>query len=203
MKLGPAELYTCGEDVKAYRGWMDKERGGTRLRDRTVRDWARSYAASPKTGKEFRFNKVISGIDMPTICHAVDQIICSTGYSSFRKVYFTVGNNSIKVRADSTLMMILTGGFVNYKLWNNLVYPFAWIYRRCGHQGGKWDVCRASFSCNRDPRDSPNVIGVPLGDGDWVKIWERTIRLGVRNRIQMPQPIYRPTMNDSDVIIFD
>jgi hypothetical protein len=85
MKLGPAELYTCGEDVKVYRGCMNKERGVTRLRARTVRDWARSYAASPKTGKEFRFNKVclsntalyyklstlqvISGIDMPKICH--------------------------------------------------------------------------------------------------------------------------------------
>jgi len=78
------------------------------------------------------------------------------------------------------------------------------MYRRYGKEGGKWDVCRASYACNRDPRDPPNVVGgVPLGGGDWVKIWERTIRLGVGNNIRTSQPIYRPTANDSGVIVFD
>jgi len=78
------------------------------------------------------------------------------------------------------------------------------MYRRYGKEGGKWDLCRASYVCNRDPRDPPNVVGgVPLGDGDWVKIWERTIRLGVGNRIRTCQSIYRPTANDSGVIVFD
>jgi hypothetical protein len=78
------------------------------------------------------------------------------------------------------------------------------MYRRYGKEGGKWDVCRASYVCNRDPRDPPNAMGrVPLGDGDWVKIWERTIRLGVGNRIQTSRPIYKPTANDSGVIVFD
>jgi hypothetical protein len=98
---------------------------------------------------------------------------------------------------------MLTDGLIKYLPWVDLVYPFVWMYRRFGKQGGKWDVCKASFPCNRDPRDSHKVIGVPLGDGDWVKIWERTIRLGIRNRIQTTQPIYRPTANDSEVIVFN
>ncbi|KIM80108.1 hypothetical protein PILCRDRAFT_822621 [Piloderma croceum F 1598] len=203
MKPGSGELYTCGDDVVTYRGGMVKKVGAKGSPVKTVRDWARNYAASPKTAKEFRFHKVVSGIDMAKIRDAVDEIISSTGYSSFRNVYFTVGNTSIKVQADSTLTRMLTDGLIKYLPWVDLIYPFVWMYRRFGKQGGKWDVCRASFACNRDPQDPHNVIGVPLGDGDWVKIWENTIRLGIRNRIQTTQPIYRPTANDSEVIVFD
>jgi len=242
LSMKPGELFTRGDDEKAYRGGMVKKVGVNGSPVKTVRDWARNYAASSKTGKEFRFQKVrwsniamryklstlqvISGIDMPKIRDgsssklstqillrfipsfsspsiAVERIISSTGHSSFRKVYFTVGNTSIKVQPDSTLTMVLTDGLIKYIPWIDLVYPFVWMYRRFGKQGGKWDVCRASFTCNRDPRDPHKVIGVPLVDGDWVKIWERTIRLGIRNRIQTTQPIYRPIANDSEVIVFD
>ncbi|KIM80107.1 hypothetical protein PILCRDRAFT_9686 [Piloderma croceum F 1598] len=202
MKPGSGELYTCGDDVVTYRGGMVKKIGVKGSPVKTVRDWVRNYTGSPKTGKEFRFNKVISEIDMPKIRDAVNQIISSTGYSSVQNVYFTVGNSSIKVQADSSLTRMPADG-LKYLRWIDLVYPFVWMYRRFGKQGGKWDVCRASFTCNRDPRDPHKVIGVPLGDGDWVKIWERTIRLGIRNRIQTTQPIYRPTADDSEVIVFD
>jgi hypothetical protein len=101
------------------------------------------------------------------------------------------------------MMMMLTDGLIKFLLWVVLAYPFIWMYRRFGKQGGKWDVCRASFTCSRDPRDPPNMTGVPLGDGDWVKLWEKTIRLGVGNQIQTTQPIYRPAANDSNAIVFD
>jgi hypothetical protein len=83
MKPGSGELYTCGDDVMAYRGGMVKKVGVKESPVKTVRDWAHNYAASPKTGKEFRFQKVrwsnialcyklstlqvVSGIDMPKI----------------------------------------------------------------------------------------------------------------------------------------
>ena len=135
---------------------------------------------------------------------AVGQIINSTGHTGSYKVQFKISNNSIKIHPDTTLMMLLTNPFLKFLLWIILVYPFIWLYRRFGSQGGKWDVCRAMFVCKRDPRDPPGVDGVPLhGDGEWVKIWERTIRLGVGNRIQTRRPIYRPTANDSGVIVYD
>jgi hypothetical protein len=83
MKPRSGELYACGDDVIAYRGGMVKKVGVKGSPVKTVRDWAHHYAASPKTGKEFRFQKVrwsnialcyklstlqvISGIDMPKI----------------------------------------------------------------------------------------------------------------------------------------
>jgi hypothetical protein len=101
-------------------------------------------------------------------------------------------------------MAILANGFFKFLLWIILVYPFLWLYYRYSSQSGKWDVCRAHYSCTRDPRDPAGSVGcVPLGDGDWVKVWERTIRLAVGNRIQSNSPIYRPTPNDSGVINFD
>ena len=101
-------------------------------------------------------------------------------------------------------MTMLKNECVTCLLWLILVWPIIWLIRRYGEQGGKWDVCRASYVCNRDPRDRPGTgDGVPLGDGDWVKIWERTLRLAVGNRIQSTSPIYRPTANDSGVILFD
>jgi hypothetical protein len=101
-------------------------------------------------------------------------------------------------------MTMLTNGFLVFLLWLVCAFPFIWCYRRFGGEGGKWDVCRAAYACERDPRDAPGVItGQPLGDGDLVKIWERTIRLGVGNRIRDRRAIYRPTANDSGVIVFD
>lgn len=58
MKPGSGELYTCGDDVMAYRGGMVKKVCVKESPVKTVRDWAHHYAASPKTGKEFRFQKV-------------------------------------------------------------------------------------------------------------------------------------------------
>ena len=83
MKPRSGELYACGDDVIAYRGGMVKKVGVKGSPVKTVRDWACNYAASPKAGKEFQFNKVrrsnfalyyklstlqvVSGIDMPKI----------------------------------------------------------------------------------------------------------------------------------------
>jgi hypothetical protein len=203
MNCASGELYTFGNNILAFRGKMDKEVGEAGG-PQSIRDWTRSYAESAKTGKKFKFYKAVAGLDMPNIRDAVDQIINSTGHTGHRNVYFTVTNSSIKIHPDSTLMMLLTNPFLKFLLWLVLAYPFIWMYRRYGKEGGKWDVCRASYACNRDPRDPPNVVGgVPLGGGDWVKIWERTIRLGVGNNIRTSQPIYRPTANDSGVIVFD
>jgi hypothetical protein len=58
MKPGSGELYTLGDDVMAYRGKMVKKFGGKGSPVKTVRDWVHNYAASSKTGKEFRFHKV-------------------------------------------------------------------------------------------------------------------------------------------------
>jgi hypothetical protein len=135
---------------------------------------------------------------------AVSQIITSAGHSGQCKVEFKLSNNSIKIHPDSTLMTMLSSTALKFLLWILLVYPFLWLYRRYGSAGGKWDVCRATFICRRDPRNPPGVDGVPLrSDGDLVQIWERTIRLAVRDRIQTTRPIYRPTANNSEVIIYD
>jgi hypothetical protein len=133
----------------------------------------------------------------------VNQIINSTGHSTYRKVYFTVTRSTIQVRADSALMTMLKDSFISCLLWLVLVFPIVWLIRRFGKNGGKWDVCRAEYVCDRDPRDPDDAEGVPLGEGDWVKIWERTLRLAVGNRIKTSSPIYRPTANDSGVILFD
>jgi hypothetical protein len=135
---------------------------------------------------------------------AVNQIINSTGHSTNRRVYFTVTKSAIKVRPNTLLMPMLTNKFIMFLLWIVLVWPFIWLYRRFGRPGGKWDVCRAEYAFDRDPRDSGGNGGdVRLGDGDWVKIWERTLRLAVGNRIQSSSPIYRPTENDSNLIRFN
>jgi len=84
MKLGPGALHTYGNNVMAYRGGMVKQVGIKGSPVKTVRDWVHNYTASPKAGKEFRFNKVcwsnfalyyklstlqvVSGINMPKIC---------------------------------------------------------------------------------------------------------------------------------------
>ena len=151
-----------------------------------------------------RFSRLAPSNSQLSRTTAVNQIVNSTGHTGHRNVYFTVTNSSIKIQRDSTLMMLLTNGFLKFLLWLVCAYPFIWMYRRYGKEGGKRDVCRASYVCNRDPRDLPNLMGgVPLGDGDWVKIWERTFHLSVGNRIQTSRPIYRPTTNDSGVIAFD
>ena len=134
---------------------------------------------------------------------AVSQIISSAGHTTHRNVYFEDSHSLVRVRADSALMLMLGNGFIHYLLLCICIAPFIWLYRRFSNQGGKWDVCRASYACHRDPRDPQGVMGVPLGEGDWIKIWERTIRLAVGNRIQSTKAIWRPTPNDSGVVTFD
>ena len=145
-------------------------------------------------------------LDLTFPCPAINQIINSTGHSTHRKVRFSVTQSTIQVRADSTLMTMLMDKFIAFLLWLVCVYPIVWLVRRYGKNGGKWDTCRAEYVCDRDPRDpidAPLGQGVPLGEGDWVKVWERTLRLAVGNRIKTSSPIYRPTANDSGVILFD
>ena len=62
MQRGPGSLYVLDDSTWAYRGKMDKEMGKPQL-PQTVQGWARDYAASPKTGKEFRFRKAVVGLD--------------------------------------------------------------------------------------------------------------------------------------------
>jgi hypothetical protein len=57
MNEASGELYTFGNNTLAFRGNMDKEVGKAGG-PQTVRDWTRSYAESPKTGKKFKFQKV-------------------------------------------------------------------------------------------------------------------------------------------------
>jgi hypothetical protein len=57
MNSGSGDLYTFEDNIVAYRGEMVKE-VGVMGAPQIVRDWTRNYAASPKTGKEFRFQKV-------------------------------------------------------------------------------------------------------------------------------------------------
>jgi hypothetical protein len=57
MNEASGELYTVGNNALAFRGNMDKEVGEAGG-PQTVRDWTRSYAESPKTGKKFTFQKV-------------------------------------------------------------------------------------------------------------------------------------------------
>ena len=56
MNRGSGELYTLRNNVMAHRGKMEKEvgTGGPQC----LRDWARIYAESSKTGKKFKFYKV-------------------------------------------------------------------------------------------------------------------------------------------------
>ena len=57
MNQASGELYTLENNTLAFRGSMDKEVGNVGG-PQTVRDWTRSYAESPKTGKKFKFEKV-------------------------------------------------------------------------------------------------------------------------------------------------
>jgi hypothetical protein len=57
MNRGSGKLYTVDNDTLAYRGKMMEELGEIEG-PKTVREWARDYAESTKTGKEFRFQKV-------------------------------------------------------------------------------------------------------------------------------------------------
>ena len=57
MNRTSGELYTFGNNTLAFRGKMDKEVGEAGG-PQSVRDWTRSYAESPKTGKKFKFYKV-------------------------------------------------------------------------------------------------------------------------------------------------
>lgn len=203
IRLGPGDLYVLDDNTPAYRGRMELEAGGGSM-PRTVHEWARHYAASPKQGKEFRFRKAVIGLDRARAIDGINQIINSTGHSTYRNVYFSTTHSVIKVRIDSPLMTMLKHDCISCLLWLVLAWPIIWLIRRFGQEGGKWDVCRAAYVCNRDPRDPPgSAEGIPLGDGDWVKVWERTLRLAVGNRIQTSSPIYRPTANDSGVILFD
>jgi len=58
MIRGSGKLYVLGGNTLAYRGGMEKEAGASGGAPKTVWDWAKNYAESPKTGKEFRFSKV-------------------------------------------------------------------------------------------------------------------------------------------------
>jgi hypothetical protein len=57
MNRASGELYTFGNNTLAFRGKMDEEVGEAGG-PQSVRDWARNYAESPKTGKKFKFYKV-------------------------------------------------------------------------------------------------------------------------------------------------
>ena len=72
MTHGSGELYTFGDNIVVYRGEMVKE-VGVMGPLQTVRDWARNYAASPKTGKEFKFEKV-RWLNIAILCYIMGAL---------------------------------------------------------------------------------------------------------------------------------
>jgi len=95
----------------------------------------------------------------------------------------------------------MTNNVVKVVLWIFLIYPCLWFCRHFSVAGGKWDLCGAAYPLIKDPRDMP--ASGPMTDGDWIRIWERTIRLGIKSRIQSRRPIRRPVADDASVITFD
>jgi hypothetical protein len=59
MQRGPGTMYVLDDSTWQYRGAMTKEMGKPQM-PQSVHAWARDYAASLKTGKEFRFRKVLA-----------------------------------------------------------------------------------------------------------------------------------------------
>jgi hypothetical protein len=136
---------------------------------------------------------------------AVAQIIGSTGHGGDMRVFFEITGRRIKIRAPSQLSQMMSNRIVKILLWILLIYPFLWLYRHVSEAGGKWDLCGASYPLINDPRDPPGApygVNGPMRDGDWIRIWEKTIRLGIMNHIQSSVPIRRPVTDDSGVINF-
>ena len=121
-------------------------------------------------------------------------------------MFFEITGRRIKIRAPSQLFQLMSHKTIKILLWIFLIYPLIWLFRYFSEEGGKWEVCGASYPLIRDPRDPPGApfgTSSPMRDGDWVRIWERTIRLGIMNRLQSNRPIRRPVADDSSIINFE
>ena len=131
---------------------------------------------------------------------AARHVIASTDYRGNVKVVFRITGGKIKIRAPSQMFQMMSNPIVKIILCVFLIYPFLWLYRHYSAAGGKWDLCGAAYPLIMDPRNVPGRG--PMREGDWIKIWDRTIRLGVMSRIQSDRFIRRPVTGKSTVIIF-
>jgi len=149
--------------------------------------------------KQFDFNKVQYGLNWSAVQDGARRIIKSTGHKGNTRVFFEFTGGKISIRAPSVMFQMMSNKMVN--LWFILIYPFLWFFCHYSVVGGKWDLCGAAYPLIRDPSDAP--ASGHMSDGDWIRIWGRTIRLGIKNRIQSSRPIRRPVADDARIITFD
>jgi len=194
------------------------ESGGLRS-SKTLRNWADEYCASQKHLKEFTYEKVVHGWNIDTLKSAIRATIASTSYAGNISISFESTSNKICVRPDNRLSRILSNPWIKFLMFITLIYPFVWLYKRFHSKGGgRWEVCGGAYSLKQlvpagdeqhlDSKSAlPNqpaemsstsrsmkVIG--LKEGQWLRLWEGSIKRAVASRLQTSVPLTEPQTHD-------
>jgi hypothetical protein len=186
---------------------------------KTLRNWADEYCASQKYLKEFTYEKVVHGWNIDTLKSAIRTTIASTSYAGNISVSFEYTSNKICVRPDNRLSRILSNPWIKFLMIITLIYPFVWLYKRFHSRGGgRWEVCGGAYSLKRlvpageeqNPdsksalRDQPADISstsrsmkvIGLKEGQWLRLWEGSIKRAVASHLQTSVPLTEPKTHD-------
>ncbi|KAF7320362.1 hypothetical protein MKEN_00821000 [Mycena kentingensis (nom. inval.)] len=188
---------------------------------KSLREWADLYCASPKSLKEFIYEKVVYGWNVRQLENAVRATIVASPYSGDLTVEFATTANKIYIRPDNRLSRLLSNKWFKF-LTYLLILPWLclWIFKRFHPRGGgTWAVCGGAYALKTWVLAEPeperqdvkgasslnanhgNVVRTPAGsnrlighrEGEWFRAWQPTIVRAVSNRYNSPSPLYTTT----------
>ncbi|KAJ6604625.1 hypothetical protein DFH09DRAFT_1123331 [Mycena vulgaris] len=187
---------------------------------RTLRQWADEYCASPKSLKEFTYEKVVYGWNVRQLENAVRAAILATPYHGDIAVKFSTSASTIYIRPDNRLSRMLSNKWLKFLSIILLIFPFIWLFKRFhSHGGGSWSVCGGAYALKSwvpviepEAQDVSTLKGRPappqaedrslittsggtsrlsgVREGEWFKKWQPTIVRAVCNRYQSSTPLF-------------
>lgn len=140
------------------------------------------------------------------------------------QVEFQVTGTKVIVRPDNHLSRTISNKWLLAFLWLFLIYPFIWLYKRFGQQGGgQWAVCGGAYALkfwtpvNLPPRqdtleppppfeENGAMVHVGQGvytfvgmrEGQWFEQWEGTVRRAVKRKLRTKTALTEPDHGPDD-----
>jgi len=184
------ELVTAENYERTYRGTITKKRAPGSKQDIEIggpkpdlREWCHRYCASHSNIKNFRFDRVVTGLDKKYLEEQLTALVRSTNYRGHVDISFPVEERGVEVYSAHWVNRWRINGFICFLFYITFLWIFTWPFLFFATK--RFAVVRAEWPWARR-FDDGTVFYSSISERSWFEHWKFGIEKAVLAKRQGP-----------------